>query len=105
MVCQRRPYFPSCCPAIIANRAIREGRLEGGDWPRLLEFTWLPDWHEDEPQSVVRFDLEEKDGVTTVRLTHSGLTSERARENYKGWPWLLAFLQAYVENKAPGSAG
>src|SRR5919201_1991742 len=43
--------------------------------PRLVEFTWLPDWHEDEPQSVVRFDLQENDGATTVRLTHSGLTS------------------------------
>jgi uncharacterized protein YndB with AHSA1/START domain len=75
------------------------GEYRAIDRPRLLEFTWLADWHGDEPQSVVRFDLEEKDGVTTVRLTHSGLTSERARENYKGWPWLLALLQAHVEKQ------
>jgi uncharacterized protein YndB with AHSA1/START domain len=73
------------------------GEYRAIERPRLLEFTWLPDWHEDELESVVRFDLDEKDGVTTVRLTHSGLTSERARENHKGWPWLLALLQAYVE--------
>jgi uncharacterized protein YndB with AHSA1/START domain len=71
------------------------GAYRAVERPRLLEFTWLPDWQE--PQSLIRFDLEEKDGTTTVRLTHSGLVSEPAREGYKGWPWLLALLQAYVE--------
>src|SRR5689334_25234931 len=42
--------------------------------PRLLVFTWLPDWQGDALESVVRFDLAEENGVTTVRLTHSGLT-------------------------------
>src|SRR5215475_1685174 len=53
--------------------------------PHLLVFTWLPDWHEGAIESVVRFDLKEKDGATTVRLTHSGLTSEGARA-HQGWP-------------------
>ena len=66
--------------------------------PSLLVFTWLPDWHEDAIESLVRFDLEEKDGVTTVRLTHSGLTTEISRASHKGWPQILAWLQAYVEN-------
>jgi|SRR5215471_4365987 len=63
--------------------------------PHLLVFTWLPDWHEGATESVVRFDLAEKDGVTTVRLTHSGLTSEGARA-HQGWPQILTWLQAYV---------
>lgn len=67
------------------------------DPPRLLVFTWLPDWQEDAVESVVRFDLEEKDGVTTVRLTHSGLTSETSHLSHKGWPQILTWLQAYVE--------
>ena len=46
---------------------------------------------------MVRFDLEEKDGVTTVRLTHSGLASESSRASHKGWPQILTWLQAYVE--------
>jgi len=66
----------------------------------LLEFTWLPDWQE--PQTLVRFDLEEKDGVTTVRLTHSGFASADSRDRYQGWPWLLALLQAYVESEVSG---
>jgi uncharacterized protein YndB with AHSA1/START domain len=64
--------------------------------PRLLVFTWLPDWHADATESLVRFDLEEKAGVTTVRLTHSGLT-ESGRNSHKGWPQILGWLKAYAE--------
>ena len=66
--------------------------------PSLLVFTWLPNWQQDSTESLVRFDLEEKDGVTTVRLTHSGLTTEISRASHQGWPQILAWLQAYVEN-------
>jgi len=65
--------------------------------PRLLVFTWLPDWQGDATVSMVRFDLEEKDGVTTVRLTHSGLTSESSRTSHKGWPQILTWLQGFIE--------
>jgi uncharacterized protein YndB with AHSA1/START domain len=65
--------------------------------PRLLVFSWLPDWQEDAVESVVRIELEEKNGVTTVRLTHSGLTSETSHISHKGWPQILAGLRAYVE--------
>jgi uncharacterized protein YndB with AHSA1/START domain len=66
--------------------------------PRLLVFTWLPDWQENAPETLVRWDLEEKDGVTTVRLTHSGLTTESSRASHRGWPEILTLLQAYVED-------
>jgi uncharacterized protein YndB with AHSA1/START domain len=65
--------------------------------PRLLVFTWLPDWQGDATESLVRFELEESAGVTRVRLTHSGLTSERSRANHKGWPQVLDWLRAHVE--------
>ncbi len=65
--------------------------------PHLLVFTWLPDWYENAAESLVRWDLEERDGVTTVRLTHSGLLTESARENHRGWPQILGWLQAYIE--------
>jgi uncharacterized protein YndB with AHSA1/START domain len=76
------------------------GEYRSIDRPRLIEFTWLADWEENAQPTLVRFDLEENDGSTTVRLTHSGLTTERSRENYRGWPWLLALLQGYVEGNA-----
>jgi len=59
--------------------------------PRLLVFTWLPDWDAQAQESVVRFDLTEHNGVTTVRLTHSGLTSESARAHHQGWPQVLGW--------------
>jgi uncharacterized protein YndB with AHSA1/START domain len=79
---------------------IVRGEYRAIDCPRLLEFTWLADWEEDPKTTVVRFDLQEEEGTTKVRLTHSGFTSERARENYQGWPWLLTLLRAHVEKQA-----
>jgi uncharacterized protein YndB with AHSA1/START domain len=64
--------------------------------PRVLAFTWLPDWQQNAAESLVRFDLLERDGVTTVRLTHSGLTPE-ARQAHRGWPRMLGWLKAFVE--------
>ncbi|MBV8224898.1 MAG: SRPBCC domain-containing protein [Verrucomicrobia bacterium] len=64
--------------------------------PRLLEFTWNPSWQADNLESLVRFDLNEKEGVTTVRVTHSGLTPA-ARDAHRGWPQVLSWLKAYVE--------
>jgi uncharacterized protein YndB with AHSA1/START domain len=69
------------------------------DRPRLLEFTWIDDWSENSQPTLVRFELDEKGGATTVRLTHSGFTTPQARERYQGWPWLLALLQKYVQEK------
>src|SRR5215469_246792 len=43
--------------------------------PHLLVFTWLPSWQVDAVETMVRFELSETDGLTTVRLTHSGLTT------------------------------
>jgi len=65
--------------------------------PRLLVFTWLPDWYENATETLVHWDLEEKGGITTVRLTHSGLASESSRSSHRGWPQILGWLQAYVE--------
>lgn len=67
--------------------------------PRLLVFTWLPDWQGDHTESVVRWDLDEKAGVTTVRLTHSGLATEASRTSHRGWPSILAWLKSYLERR------
>lgn len=65
--------------------------------PRLLVFTWLPDWYADAIETLVRWELNEHGGVTTVRLTHSGLATETARESHRGWPQILEWLQVHVE--------
>ncbi|MBV8189500.1 MAG: SRPBCC domain-containing protein [Alphaproteobacteria bacterium] len=64
--------------------------------PWALAFTWLPSWQPNATKSLVRFDLNEKDGITTVRVTHSGLTPEGAQA-HSGWPQILGWLKAYAE--------
>jgi uncharacterized protein YndB with AHSA1/START domain len=78
------------------NRFICHGEYTRIDPPRLLEFTWNPSWQDDNTESLVRFDLDEKHGLTIVRVTHSGLT-QTAREAHRGWPQVLAWLKAHME--------
>ena len=65
--------------------------------PHVLAFTWLPDWQQNPTETLVRFDLTEKDGFTTVRLTHSGLKPEDL-EAHQGWPQILGRLKDYAEH-------
>jgi uncharacterized protein YndB with AHSA1/START domain len=72
------------------------GEYRAVELPHVLAFTWLPSWQEGATETLVRFDLSEKGGVTTVRITHSGLAPEGVQA-HKGWPQILAWLRAYVE--------
>lgn len=65
--------------------------------PRLLVYTWTPDWCAEAKDSVVRWELDEKDGVTTVRVTHTGLVTETARERHRGWSQIATWLRDYAE--------
>ena len=73
------------------------GEYRAIDRPRLLTFTWLPDWDEEATETLVRFDLSEHAGVATVRLTHSGFASEGSRARHQGWPQILGWLKDYAE--------
>ena len=66
--------------------------------PRVIAFTWLPSWDEEATETLVRFDLDEKDGATTVRLTHSGFKTEGSRTRHQGWPQILTWLQGYCQS-------
>jgi uncharacterized protein YndB with AHSA1/START domain len=65
--------------------------------PSLVEFTWLPDWQPDATESLIRVEFSEIDGATRVRLTHSGLATERSRASHRGWPQILSLLKEYAE--------
>jgi uncharacterized protein YndB with AHSA1/START domain len=68
------------------------------DPPRVLTHTWIRE-NEDYPETLVRWDLEEKDGYTTVRVTHSGLVTEGLRARNDGWTIIITLLQNYVERQ------
>src|SRR5439155_5774049 len=70
------------------------GEYRAVERPRLLVFTWLPDWQADATETVVRVDFAEVNGVTHVRLTHSGLMTKGPRASHRGWPEILAWLQS-----------
>jgi uncharacterized protein YndB with AHSA1/START domain len=81
----------------------RDGRVStvAGEYrkiepPRLLVFTWIRE-QENTAETLVRWDLEETNGITRVRVTHSHLTSESLRRRNDGWPLILRLLQAHVE--------
>jgi len=84
----------ACGPG--SSSSVVSGEYQVVEPPRLLIFTWIRE-EEDHPETVVRWDLEEIDGITTVRLTHSGLTSERLRTRNGGWPLIVTLLRAYME--------
>jgi uncharacterized protein YndB with AHSA1/START domain len=65
--------------------------------PRVLAFTWSPSWDTEATETLVRFDLNERNGVTVVRLTHSGFASEGSRTRHQGWPQILGWLKGYAE--------
>jgi uncharacterized protein YndB with AHSA1/START domain len=69
----------------------KDARYGGGgvyteiDPPRRLAFTWIWDDYPDREQ-LIEIDLEERDGATTLRFTHSNLWSEEAvRDHEDGW--------------------
>jgi uncharacterized protein YndB with AHSA1/START domain len=60
--------------------------------PNRLAFTWT--WDEEETETLIELDFEEAEGVTTVRMTHSGLPDPEAVSRHEyGWSNCLANLE------------
>jgi uncharacterized protein YndB with AHSA1/START domain len=81
------------------------GRYVELDPPNRVVFTW--GWESGaipvEPGcTTVEVDLEETDGVTRVRLVHSGLDEVTSPLHADGWRRFLARLQAVAEGRDPG---
>jgi uncharacterized protein YndB with AHSA1/START domain len=76
----------------IVMRDPEEGEDHGGsgeytviERPRRLAFTWIWDDDPGNPQ-LIELEFNEQDGVTTVRMTDSGITTEKGRDEHeRGW--------------------
>jgi uncharacterized protein YndB with AHSA1/START domain len=68
------------------------------DPPRLLVHTWIPSYLEN-LETVVRWELQAKDGGTLVTVRHSGFGSnvETANNHNKGWVRVLGWMRQFVE--------
>jgi uncharacterized protein YndB with AHSA1/START domain len=60
------------------------------DPPNRLAFTWTWDRDDEDRQTLIEVDLEEAEGVTTVRFTHSGLRDMESVRNHEGG-WTACF--------------
>lgn len=74
------------------------GQYQTIEPPHLLTYTWIRE-DEDHPETLVRWDLDEKDGYTTVRVTHSGLITDNLRTRNGGWPLIVTLLRAYLDHQ------
>jgi uncharacterized protein YndB with AHSA1/START domain len=73
--------------------------------PRRVVFTW--GWESGAipvapGSSTVEVDLDERDGLTHVRLTHRGLDAALRGMHADGWRQYLARLAAAAEGRDPG---
>jgi uncharacterized protein YndB with AHSA1/START domain len=72
------------------------------DPPTRLAFTWT--WDDETRETLIEIDFEERDGITTVHFTHSGLWDEEAvRGHEDGWGKLFDNLARALE--AAGRTG
>jgi len=74
------------------------GEILECDPPRLLVYSWITNWSPPDTQdSVVRWELTPAAGGTTVKMTHSGLTPELAKDYSHGWPDVVGRLHSFAE--------
>ncbi|HXY13937.1 MAG TPA: SRPBCC domain-containing protein [Terriglobales bacterium] len=77
-----------------------EGEVLEFEPPRVLAYTWIANWHDQQQQrTVVRWELVPSGGRTKVKVTHSGLSNlPAARKDYaSGWRGVIETLKKFVE--------
>jgi uncharacterized protein YndB with AHSA1/START domain len=78
------------------NGATMIGRFVELDPPRRIVFTygWEGDLMGLRPEaSIVEIRLEEREGSTTLRLSHRGIPSESVEDHRRGWAFFLGRLR------------
>jgi uncharacterized protein YndB with AHSA1/START domain len=72
------------------------GELLELDPPRRLAYTWIASWMP--KTTTVVWELENQNGGTLVKLTHTGFAgdAEQANNHTIGWNLVLGWLQGYV---------
>jgi uncharacterized protein YndB with AHSA1/START domain len=86
-------------PTPTSGAFVVEGTYRTIEPPHLLEYTWNPSWGTPhDAETLVRIELDERDGVTHVRLTHSGFSSLESKAGHEqGWTRVLGWLRDYIE--------
>jgi uncharacterized protein YndB with AHSA1/START domain len=74
-----------------------DGEILEFDPPRRLAYTWFSSWMP--KNTTVVWELENQNGGTLVKLTHTGFADdvEQTKSHTIGWKMVLGWLQAYAE--------
>jgi len=74
-----------------------EGEILEVDPPKRLAYTWNPSWMT--RSTKVLWELENQNGGTFLKLTHTGFAGEedQATNHSHGWNLAITWLQAFVE--------
>jgi len=84
------------------NEFYCEGEITEFDPPHVLTYTWIANWHDHKNgETFVRWELHPLGSGTHVKVTHSGLATEKvARDDYRGgWPGVVEKLKEFVEGR------
>jgi uncharacterized protein YndB with AHSA1/START domain len=98
-----RYHYATETSSIVVNGVSQfecHGEILELDPPRLLVYSWIANWHDDQSSStVVRWELTPDATGTRVKVTHSGLAPQNvARKDYSGgWPGVLQQLKQFAE--------
>jgi uncharacterized protein YndB with AHSA1/START domain len=83
---------------VVMHDPAKDRKIGGGghyteiEPPTRLAFTWT--WDEEDTETLIELEFEEAEGVTTVRMTHSGLPDAEAVSRHEyGWSNCLANLE------------
>lgn len=83
-----------------ASSVVR-GEYRAIEPPTLLSYTWCRFGEgDDERETLVTWELEEKEGATIVSVSHTGLVTRDLRSRNGGWPVILGLLRNYLGTTA-----
>ena len=78
--------------------SVVKGEYRVIEYPRRLSYTWQRVGEgEDERETLVTWELDERDGTTTVRVSHTGLVTDDLRGRNSGWPVILKLVRHYLD--------
>jgi len=88
-----------CCAGVGLDGGPFEvkGKFLEIDSPRRLSYTWIASWT-GAAETTIECQLTATQNGTRVTLTHRGLAAyPELAQSYRGWPRMLAWLQAFLE--------
>jgi uncharacterized protein YndB with AHSA1/START domain len=92
-------------PEDLAGDEFATGETVESDAPNRLVRTMKANWSPEvarEPESRIAFEIRDwRNGISHLRVTHSGLREGGSEEIWGGWPMILSSLKSLLETGEP----